>query len=134
MNKRESFTLQYAIRLQKVDIECADALRIIRSRDTKDTFFYCDPPYVGSDCGHYDGYSIEDYQMLLEYLANIEGKFLLSSYPSDLLNKFRDEHQWEQREIEMAMNVNAKSMNRKARKTEVVTANYSLDHGQQELF
>jgi DNA adenine methylase len=134
MNKRESFTLQYAVRLQKVDIECTDALRIIRSRDTKDTFFYCDPPYVGSDCGHYDGYTIEDYQMLLECLTNIEGMFLLSSYPSDLLNKFRDEYRWEQRKIEMAMNVNAKTKNRKAKKIEVLTANYDLNQGQQELF
>lgn len=133
-NKRDSFTYEYAVRLQKVDIECTDALRIIRSYDTPDTFFYCDPPYVGSDCGHYDGYSEEDYRMLLESLSKIEGRFLLSSYPSDLLKDFRDKHGWEQQEIEMAMNVNAKSKNRKMKKIEVLTANYDLDMGQQELF
>lgn len=55
-NKREAFTLDYSIRIQNVQIECTDALRIITSRDTKESFFYCDPPYFNSDCGHYDGY------------------------------------------------------------------------------
>ncbi len=134
MNKRNSFTLDYAIRLQKVDIECTDALRIIRSYDAPDAFFYCDPPYIGSDCGHYDGYSEEDYRQLLEHLSKIEGRFLLSSYPSDILKEFTKEHGWEQRELEMKMSVNSKSKNRKTTKIEVLTANYDLDMGQQELF
>jgi DNA adenine methylase len=48
-NKRASFTGDYAIRLQQTQIECCDALRIIRSRDMPDAFFYIDPPYVGTD-------------------------------------------------------------------------------------
>ncbi len=56
-NRREGFTEELAIRLQEVQVECADALRIIRSRDTHDTFFYLDPPYYNSDMGHYDGYT-----------------------------------------------------------------------------
>jgi DNA adenine methylase len=54
-SKRDAFTVDYAIRLQQTQIECCDALKIIRSRDCKDAFFYLDPPYVGSDQGHYDG-------------------------------------------------------------------------------
>jgi DNA adenine methylase len=64
-NKRTSFSIDYAVRLQRVQIECCDALRIIRSRDTGDTFFYLDPPYVGSDQGHYDGYTQDDFDSLL---------------------------------------------------------------------
>lgn len=45
-NKREAFTEDFAIRLQNVQIECTDALRIINSRDREDSFFYCDPPYT----------------------------------------------------------------------------------------
>jgi len=134
-NKRESFTYEYAVRLQKVEIECTDALRIIRSRDSKDSFFYCDPPYIGTDCGHYDGYTVEDYQMLLDLLSQIEGKFLLSSFPSEVLAKAAKTHGWMQKEIHMAMSVNAKSANRnKATKIEVLTGNYDLNMGQQELF
>lgn len=55
-NKRDSFTEELAIRIQNVQIENTDALRIINSRDYKDAFIYCDPPYFNSDCGHYDGY------------------------------------------------------------------------------
>jgi DNA adenine methylase len=43
-NKRTAFTADYAIRLQQVQIECCDALRIIGSRDVPDAFFYLDPP------------------------------------------------------------------------------------------
>jgi len=64
-----------------VQLECADALYVIQSRDTINTFFYCDPPYYNSDCGHYNRYSEEDYENLLKLLAGIKGKFILSSYP-----------------------------------------------------
>ncbi|MDR1306568.1 MAG: DNA adenine methylase, partial [Treponema sp.] len=37
-NKRSDFNTDYAIRLQRVQIECCDALRIIRSRDTPEAF------------------------------------------------------------------------------------------------
>jgi DNA adenine methylase len=94
-NKRESFTEEYAIRLQNIQIECCDAIRIINSRDTKDSYFYCDPPYYNADMGHYDGYTIEDFEILLKTLSKIEGKFLLSSYPSDILTKYTEENKWD---------------------------------------
>ncbi|MCF7944850.1 MAG: DNA adenine methylase [Spirochaetia bacterium] len=134
MNKRDGFTLDYAIRLQGVEIECTDALRIIRSRDSEDSFFYCDPPYINTDCGHYDGYSVEDYMMLLNVLEKIEGKFLLSSFPNEVLDKYLPKNDWCTKQIEMNMSVNAKSENRKKTKTEVFTANYDLNMGQGELF
>lgn len=122
-NKRESFTEQLAIRLQNVQIECADALYIIRSRDSKDSFFYCDPPYYNSDCGHYDGYSIDDFENLLKTLSKIEGKFLLSSYPSELLLKYAKDNNWNVWSVEQSVSVNAKSGYLK-RKVEVLTSNY----------
>lgn len=124
-NKRESFTLEYAIRLQNVQIECADALRIIRSRDTGKTFFYCDPPYYNSDCGHYDGYTIEDFGMLLESLAKIEGKFLLSSYPSPILSEYLVKLGWDNIQLEKTLSMSCSSGSVK-KKTEVLTANYGI--------
>jgi DNA adenine methylase len=123
-NKRESFTLDYAIRLQNVQIECTDALRIITSRDTKDSFFYCDPPYYNSNCGHYDGYSIEDFEALLKTLAGIEGKFLLSSYHSPILTQYTKQKGWMQKSFESQVSVN-KGGNGK-QKVEVLTANYDI--------
>ena len=77
-NKRAGFTAEYAARLQRTQIEHRDALRIVESRDAPDAFFYVDPPYVGADQGHYDGYAQEDFDALLRKLEGIRGKFLLS--------------------------------------------------------
>ena len=120
--KRESFTEDYYNRLERVQIECNDALRIIQTRDTPGTFFYIDPPYFNSDMGHYSGYTIEDFERLLQACSALQGKFLLSSYPSDLLAKYTKEHNWHQIEIDKEC---AASRNRK-RKIEVLTANYVL--------
>jgi len=124
-NKREAFTEEYAIRLQEVQIECTDAIRIITTRDRPTSFFYCDPPYYNSDCGHYDGYSLEDYERLLETLASIDGKFLLSSYPSPILDKFKKKHGWFQYEEKSEVSVSRKKYERKV-KTEVLTGNYDF--------
>jgi DNA adenine methylase len=123
-NKREGFTEEFAIRLQNVQVECTDAIRIIRSRDTKDTFHYVDPPYFNSDCGHYDGYTIEDFEMLLKQLERVEGKFMLSSYPSPILKEFVERNGWHQKSFEQTVSVNKGSGGKK--KIEVVTANYVL--------
>jgi len=124
-NARNSFSEDLAVRLQDVQIECTDALRIIESRDTQESFFYCDPPYYNSDCGHYDGYSITDFEMLLKTLSKVSGKFLLSSYPSDLLAQYVAQHGWQQKSIESGVSVN-KGAGKAKRKTEVLTWNYSL--------
>lgn len=101
VNKKASFNIDLAIRLQNVQLECADALYIINSRDTKETFFYCDPPYYNADMGHYDGYSKDDFENLLKSLSKIKGKFLLSSYPSDILKAYAKEFKWQTKEFSM---------------------------------
>jgi DNA adenine methylase len=123
--RKERFTEDLAIRLQNVQLECTDALYVIRSRDTKQSFFYCDPPYYNSDCGHYDGYSLDDYEKLLKTLSEIEGKFLLSSYPSETLLRAVKEHGWHMWSVEQKVTVNAKSGYLK-RKVEVLAANYPI--------
>jgi DNA adenine methylase len=124
-NKREGFTEELAIRLQKVQIECTDALRIIRSRDGKDSFFYCDPPYYNSDCGHYDGYTIDDFEMLLKMLSKLEGRFLLSSYPSKILDEYVAQNRWCQQSFSQKVSVSRTKENQKT-KVEVLTANYPI--------
>ena len=125
-NKRETFTEDLAIRLQKVQIECTDALRVIRSRDGKNAFFYCDPPYFNSDCGHYDGYTIEDYEMLLKTLSSIDGRFLLSSYPSKILDEYVSLNGWHQQSFRQKVSVSRNKEKLKT-KVEVLTANYELE-------
>ena len=124
-NKRNQFTEDYAIRLQNVQVECADALYIIKSRDTVDTFFYIDPPYFNSDCGHYLGYTEQDFENLLNLLSEIKGKFLLSSYPSALLQGYVKQKGWHFKTFESGVSVNAKAGYMK-RKWEMLTANFEI--------
>lgn len=126
--KRHGFTRTFAQRLQRCQLECADALYVIASRDTPESFFYCDPPYFNSDLGHYDGYTEKDYEDLLNLLSGIKGKFLLSSYPSPILKRFTKKYGWQKWSINQKISVNAKGGNQKT-KTEVLVANYPI--GQQ---
>lgn len=123
--KRDSFTEDLSIRLQNVQIECTDALRIINSRDRDDSFFYLDPPYFNSDCGHYDGYSKDDFEALLRIVSGIKGKFLMSSYPSDLLSDYTKQNGWHTVKIEQTVSV-ANRNGKPKKKIEVLTANYPI--------
>lgn len=132
-NKRESFTIDLSIRMQNVQVENTDALRIIRSRDYVDAFHYCDPPYFNSDCGHYDGYSREDFEALLKTLSAIEGKFLMSSYPSDILTDYTEANNWSVKTLEQRVSVANGTGGTGKRKIEVLTANYDLINPKDDL-
>ena len=125
-NKRENFTKEFATRLEETEIENTDALKVIETRDSKQSFFYLDPPYFNSSMGHYNPYSEQDFENLLQLLSKIKGKFLLSSYPSDLLHKYIKKNKWQTKEIEMPLSIAAKYKGGK-KKTEILTANYSIE-------
>lgn len=120
-NKKDKFSKWIQTRLDMTDIECNDALQVIRSRDGEDTFFYIDPPYFNSDCGHYKGYSEQDFRNLLELLKTIKGKFLLSSYPSAVLEEYSKD--WYTYSIQKKVAVT--KLTDKS-KTEVLTGNYDF--------
>lgn len=125
---KECFTLSYARRLESTSIFSRDALSVIKATDTPTTFHYLDPPYYNSDCGHYKGYSLDDFKNLLDLLTTIKGKFLLSSYPSDILSQYTSDNSWQTVEIVMPRVAGGV-------KTEVLTLNYNPDNIKQgELF
>jgi DNA adenine methylase len=123
-NKRRKFKA-YMERMEKVQIECTDALELICQRDGKDTFFYLDPPYFNTDKGHYGNYTEQDYERLLVLLSSLKGKFLLSSYPSVILNQHVKKNKWFMKEMNMSLSVTARYNTRKT-KTEVLVGNYGL--------
>ncbi len=125
-NKRTSFTKDYADRLELAQIECKDALQVIESVDNKDCFFYCDPPYYNSFMGHYRGYTEKDFDNLLQLLSKIKGKFLLSSYQSELLEKYSKKHKWFSQKIEMPVTIPINRGVKPKMKIEVLTANYEI--------
>lgn len=125
-NHRRHFTTAIHRRLLHVQISCHDALDVIQERDTPDTFFYLDPPYMNADQKHYAGYTTEDFQQLLELLQNISGKFLLSNFHSTILSNYAAKNNWLIQEIHRKCSIpHLKSVPRS--KTEVLVRNYTLD-------
>ncbi len=122
-NKKIQFCKNLTKRLDLTDIECNEALQVIKSRDCKDAFFYVDPPYYNSDMGHYGGYTLNDFIELLELLSKIEGKFLLSSYPSEALQEYTLKNNWKTESVTLKISA---SKTRGKDKTEVFTYNYDL--------
>lgn len=129
LGKREAKTTQIRIarltqeintRLQNAVIFSRDALDIIQRYDTPETFFYLDPPYISSDCGHYAGTWDNDKQNeLLQLLPNLKGKYLLSGYPQDLPTLAGAER----KELTKALGVSGKRTIGKT-KTETLIYNY----------
>ena len=120
-NKRADFTQTYEERLKTVQVESNNALKVIARCDSKDTFIYADPPYIGSDMGHYAGYTESDYRALLDMLAKGKSKFLLSSYPSTILNQYIKKYKWRVRKISKYVAV---TKHTEKQKVELMVFNY----------
>lgn len=88
-------------RLQKVHIDCCDALEFIDRWDSPQTLFYCDPPYPNTEQGHYDGYTMADWESLCSKLDSIQGSYVLSNYPQPI------EPQFTQQRIELSATCSA---------------------------
>lgn len=121
-NKKLEFDQSLADRLSRTQIECADALKVISVRDSPDTFHYIDPPYINTNLGHYGGYTEAHFIQLLDLLVGIEGRFMLSNFPSDILDKYVSERGWNYLTFEK---ITSASVKRK-KKTEVLVANYEI--------
>lgn len=78
-------------RLQRVQIENAPAIEVIRRYDTDDTLFYLDPPYVHSARGDAAAYchemTDEDHAELATTLGSIRGRAVLSGYRTPLYDE-----------------------------------------------
>ncbi len=70
-------------------IENRDALDVISTYDSPDTFHFVDPPYINSDCGHYEG-TFDEYCMekLLLLLGQVKGKFMLTMFPLPMIEEY----------------------------------------------
>jgi DNA adenine methylase len=56
-NRKLMFNDQLHKRFEGIQIENVDAVELIGRRDTEETFFYLDPPYINTCQSHYDGYT-----------------------------------------------------------------------------
>ena len=123
-NKKRQFTTELCERLEKTQIECRDAIAVIKAFDGEEAFFYVDPPYPNTDQAHYAGYTTQDLQRLIEALATIKGRFLLSNYPQPIIQEYSVKYQWHNRSFKMPVAASKKSV--KPTKIEVLTANYPI--------
>lgn len=120
-NKKDAFNERYIKRLENTQIFCRDAINVIKNADTPDTFHFIDPPYFNSNMGHYRGYTEEDFEQLLERMETVSGKFLMTTYPSEILAKYVKKNKWYQIEFEMPKSASSK---KGVTKIEVFTMNY----------
>lgn len=111
-------------RLDGIEIFCRDAINVIKLKDRPSTFFYIDPPYVSADQGHYKGYTAKNFAELLETLANIKGKFLLSSYMEPQFDDYKNAG-WHQQAISYHHGFNnTANATQHRKKIEILTYNY----------
>ena len=70
-------------RIQDVQIECDDAINVIRKAvDVKDAIIYCDPPYRTSGTGTYR-YGDVDIDALTDILKECKGRVAISGYEGE---------------------------------------------------
>ncbi len=125
-NYRNQFTYKVHERMKHVQISCRDALKVIRQRDTEETFFFLDPPYPGCVQKHYSGFTFEDFGRLLDLLSEIKGKFILCNFASDMLDEYVRRNGWHMKVKDMALRVANRVTSGMKRKQEVMVFNYDL--------
>jgi len=87
--------VEIAARLVRVQIENKPAVEVICTYDSKDTLFYCDPPYPHESRGDSKAYgfelSNEDHEILAELLHHVKGAVAVSGYHCPLMDRlYRD--------------------------------------------
>jgi DNA adenine methylase len=130
--KKDNFDDRLFLRLRGVEIFNRDAIELIKMKDSKDTFFYFDPPYAESECGHYAKLK-EVYYRLLALLPTLKGQWLMSSYPSEQLTEIRALNGFNFKDIQQSLSVSGKH-NAGKTKTECLTWNYELQGKMYALF
>jgi DNA adenine methylase len=113
-------------RLQRVLIENMDGIDLIKREDTPDTFYYVDAPYVHGTRATRDGYRFEmtddQHVRLVQVLARIEGKAIISMYRHPIYDALSEEYGWRREEIDIANH--AAGGDTKRRMTECLWMNY----------
>lgn len=121
-----------AERLRQVVITCKPALKVIKSEDGENTFFFLDPPYLHATRVSTSAYLHEmthvQHRQLLRRLARIKGRFILCGYRSKLYDFFADKYGWNRVDIEIDNKASAKKT--KDVKTECLWMNYIPSRGE----
>ena len=99
--KIQKLKILYQEQMRRWQFLTRDACVVIRRYAKPTSVVYCDPPYLPTtsadvDQGHYRGYTADDFQKLLDELAETSAKFVLSSYENPQLKRAIKKHGWHQ--------------------------------------
>ena len=114
-----------AARLKDAQIECKDAIQLIKETDNEETLLYCDPPYVISSMvsEHYKhGFTTQQHEELLQTLLKYKGKVILSGYHSEMYADALKEWYTDTKETKVGITTEKKSD-----RTEVLWMNFQPD-------
>ena len=130
-NAKDEFTEQLCTRLERVTIENRNALDVIACYDAPEAFHFVDPPYVNSDCGHYeDTFNEQNMEQLLRLLETVKGKFMLTMFPFDMIDRYAQRNGWVIHRIERTISASKSS---RRRQEEWMVCNYE-ERAQGSLF
>ena len=83
-----------SVRLRRVQIECGDALKLMKRFDGPDAVFYIDPPYLSTvrskywnKCAYTHELTGQDHIHLLNLVKRLKGRVILSCYESSLYSE-----------------------------------------------
>ena len=112
----------YLKKLHKLSVENLDCRELIKKYDSKDTFFYIDPPYYNME-SYYTSHDFghDDHVELIELLKTTKGRWALSYYFFDDLPRLlpRNKYEWHH---ERTYSVNARTTD--AVRIELLIMNY----------
>lgn len=128
-NAKDDFTEHLCARLEHVTIENRDALEVISCYDSPETFHFVDPPYINSDCGHYEGsFNEQNMEDLLKLLEAIKGKFMLTMFPLPMIEDYSIKNDWTIHRVERTISA-SKTTRRK--QEEWMVCNYTSPQAKQ---
>jgi DNA adenine methylase len=115
-------------RLRRVEVRHMPALELIETYDHERAFFYLDPPYLfetRTSTGEYGPHEMTkaDHAKLLTRLLSLQGKFLLSGYPSKLYSHYAEKGGW--RCVTKTLPNQASGKKKKDNRTECLWMNYA---------
>ena len=126
---KDQFTEHICTRLENVTIENRDALEVISCYDNPDAFHFVDPPYINTDCGHYEGrFNEKNMENLLKLLENVKGKFMLTMFPLSMIEDYANRNGGVIHRSERT--ISASKTNRRKHE-EWMICNYDNLHGKQ---
>lgn len=121
-NAKDEFTQYLCLRLETVTLENRDGLKVIECYDNADAFHFVDPPYVNTACGHYvDMFSENDLEKLLQLLCCVDGKFMLTMFPNEIIMAYAEQKGWHIHRIERTISASRDS---RRKQEEWIVCNY----------